>query len=271
MSSLGVITSKVNEMSASLTTWNRIVIFLVVAAAVAVALYLVASYIARNKATQLDNAKDELIKLENKEQALRIAKVKTDSEERIARVKAEIEERLARLTSEAAKARGEIAHANEKAEAERLELIRLEGELAPRTIEQRQSAKQLSPFQGVNVIIESLAESEPWRTAGQLAWLLSNAKWNILPGMKRFLDTTLFGDGITIETNGEGRVQEEDRSLAAAKALIEVLGKNKIQTDWRPSTDHLPLNTLRIRVGLKPVDYADHDRTDAAYGNLLYR
>ena len=149
--------------------------------------------------------------------------------------------------------------------------MRLEAELAPRTIEQRQSAKELSQFQGINVIVESLAESEPWRTAGQLAWLLSNANWNILPGMKRFLDAAKFRDGVVIETNGEDRSQGEDRSLAAAKALIEVLGKNKIQTDLRPSRDRLPSNTLKILVGLKPVDYSDHNSRDSAYGNVLYR
>jgi hypothetical protein len=271
MSNIGFITSKVNEMSVSLTTLNRIAILLVAAAAIAVALHFVASYLARNVATQLDNAKDELIRLENKEQALQITKVKADSEERIARVKAEIEEHIALLTSEAAKTKGEITKAKEKAEVEQLERMRLEAWLAPRAIEQRQSAKELLQFQGINVIIESLAESESWRTAGQLAWLLSDSKWNVLPGMKRSLDTAAFGDGVTIETNGEVRVQREDRSLAAAKTLMEVLGKNKVQTDWRPSKDHMPVNTLKIRVGLKPVEYADHNRENAAYGNVLYR
>ncbi len=289
MSNIGVITSKVNEMSASLTTLNRIAILLVAAAILAIALYFVASYVARNIATRLDNAKEELIKLENKEQALRIdaldelirleskdqalriAKVQTDSEKHVARVRTEIEERLALLTAEAAKVTSEMAKAKETAEAEQRERARLEAWLAPRSIEQKQSAKDLLEFQGINVIIESLAESESWRTAGQLAWLLSDAKWNILPGMKRFLDTTTFSDGITVETNGEARAQGEDRSLAAAKSLMEVLGKNKVQTDWRPSMTHLPVNTLKIRVGLKPVEYADHNAKDAAYGNVLYK
>ena len=271
MSHLSVITSRINEMSASLTTWNRIAIFLVAAAALVVVLYFVASSVARSKAAELDNARDELFRLENKQQALRIAEVETDSRARVAQVRAEIEERLASLSAEVARAKKEIIRSNEKAEVEQRERVRLEAEFAPRTIEQRESAKALLPFQSINVIIESLAESEPWRTAGQLAWLLSGAKWNVMPGMKRFIDTTAFGDGIIIETNGEDRAQEGDRSLAAAKALIEVLGRNKIQTDWRPSSEHLPPDTLRIRVGLKPIDYADHNRKDSAYGNVLYK
>jgi uncharacterized small protein (DUF1192 family) len=271
MSNIALITSKVNEMGASLTTWNRIAVFLVAAAAIAVALYFAVSYVARNKAARLENAKDELIRLELGQQALRITKVEKDSEERIGSVRAEIEERIALLTAEAAKEKSEIAKAREEAETAQQERVRLEAELTPRTIEQRQSAKELSQFQGMSVIIDSLAESESWRTAGQLAWLLSDAKWNVLPGMKRSLDATMFPDGITVETNGETLAQGEDRSLAAAKALMEVFVNNKVHADWRPSIEHLPLNTLKIRVGLKPIDYSDHNQQNAAYGNVLYR
>jgi hypothetical protein len=73
------------------------------------------------------------------------------------------------------------AEANQKAEEEKLERIHLEAQLAPRTIEQRESAKELSHLKDIKVIIESLAESEPWKTAGQVAWLLNNAKWDVLP------------------------------------------------------------------------------------------
>jgi len=42
----------------------------------------------------------------------------------------------------------------------------------------------------MSVRIESLAESEPWRLAGQLAATLElMASWHVLPGMQRFLDT----------------------------------------------------------------------------------
>ena len=94
----------------------------------------------------------------------------------------------------------------EKVDAEH---VLSETALAPRVVEQKESARELSPFEGVNVIIESLAESEAWRTAGQVAWLLSDAGWNISPGMRRFVDITLFPKGITIETNGESREKEK--------------------------------------------------------------
>ncbi|MGA2468026.1 MAG: hypothetical protein ABSH06_27245 [Thermodesulfobacteriota bacterium] len=75
-------------------------------------------------------------------------------------------------------------------------------------MEQRESAKELLQLQGINVIIESMAESEPWRTAGQISWTLNNAKWNVLPGMKRFLNDFGFFDGVTIERNVGARPQE---------------------------------------------------------------
>lgn len=169
-----------------------------------------------------------------------------------------------------AKAQIEVAKANEKAEAERLDRIRLEAELAPRTLEQRQSANELLRFRGINVIIESLAESEPWRTAGQIAWTLNNAKWNILPGMKRFLDATNFFDGVAIETNVGARPRE-DRSIEVADALVVILAKNNIEAHRRPSGVDLPLNTIKIRVGLKPATYFQRNRKDMEYGNMLYK
>jgi hypothetical protein len=276
MSSIEFVTSKVNEMSASLTTWNRIVIFFIAGTAIVASLYFVASYIAHKKAMQLHKFKDELIHLKDNDQALQITKVKTDSEEHIARVKADAEKQIALLNaettkakSEIAKAHAEVAKAREKAEAEQLERARLEAEFAPRNIEQRQSAKELEPFQGTSVIIEGVAEAEPWRFAMQISALLSNAKWHVLPEKTRFLDATMFFDGVAVETN-VGPRPPEDRSLGAADALVEVLTKDKIQAHWMPSRDELPLNTVLVRVGFKPVEYFHRNRKDSEQGNISY-
>lgn len=226
------------------------------------------------------NVKEREFKRELSRASEGTEKAKKDAataKENITRVKAEADKQIALLNTEAmkakeeiAKAQVEVAKANEKAEAERLERMRLEAELAPRTLEQRQSAKELLKFQGINVIIESLAESEPWRTAGQIAWTLNNAKWNILPGMKRFLDATHFFDGVAIETNVGARPRE-DRSIEVADALVMILAKNNIEAHRRPSGVDLPLNTIRIRVGLKPATYFQRNRKDMEYGNMLYK
>lgn len=277
MENIESLTSKIQHLDTSFTFWNTSANILIVIVLIAGAYLYYAQYKTRDISIKLGKAKDELIQLKDREQALQIVKVKTESEENIARVKAEAEKQIALLNaetskakSEIAKAQAEVAKANEKAEAEHLERIRLEAELAPRTMEQRESAKELLQFQGINVIIESLAESEPWRTAGQIAWTLNNAKWNILPGMKRFLDATHFFDGVAIETNVGARPRE-DRSIEVADALVAILAKNNIEAHRRPSGVDLPLNTIRIRVGLKPATYFQRNRKDMEYGNMLYK
>jgi hypothetical protein len=80
----------------------------------------------------------------------------------------------------------------------------------------------------------------------------------------------MFFDGVTIETNVGDRPQE-DRSSKAADALIAVLIKNNIQVHRMPSIDVLPLDTIKIRVGLKPAGYFERDRKDPEYGNKLYK
>jgi hypothetical protein len=226
------------------------------------------------------NIKEKAFKLELSKANEGAEKAKRDAanaEVNITRLKVEADKQIALLNTEAmkskeeiAKAQIEVAKANEKAETERLERIQLESELAPRTLEQRQSAKELFKFQGINVIIESLAESDPWRTAGQIAWTLENAKWIVLPGMKRFLDATHFFDGVAIETNVGAR-QQDDHSIEAADSLVAVLEKNNIKAHRRPSVDNLPLNTIKIRVGLKPAEYFQRNRNDFEYGNMLYK
>jgi len=271
------LTSVVQKIEASFRFWHDWSNWLIVATLIAGACLYFFQYKATETAILLGKSKDKLSEHKDSEQALQIDNVKRDSEENIARVKADAEKQIALLNTESmkakeeiAKAQVEVAKANEKAEAERLERMRLEAELAPRTLEQRQSAKELLKFQGINVIIESLAESESWRTAGQIAWTLDNAKWNILPDMKRFLDATHFFDGVAIETNVGARPRE-DRSKEVANALVEILAKNNIEAHRRPSGVDLPLNTIKIRVGLKPATYFQRNRKDLEYGNMLYK
>ncbi|MFZ3116037.1 MAG: hypothetical protein WA121_10600 [Syntrophales bacterium] len=252
---------------------NGVTLGLLVLAGIIALLIGVFSVLSSRKSGELIRAKDEQLTRDLKGKDLQIELIKKQSEKdkqesdiEIASLKTQAE----LLKADAEKAKEGIAIANEKAESERLERLHLETELAPRVIEQRQAAKELEHLQGINVIIESLAESEPWRSAGQIAYILDKAKWNVLPGMKRFLDATMFFDGITVETNVGARPQE-DRSSEAADVLVAVLTKNKIQAHRRPSMDNLPLNTIKVRVGLKPAEYFQRNRKDLEYGNMLYK
>ena len=155
-------------------------------------------------------------------------------------------------------------------EKERLDRLNMEVAIAPRIMEQQQSAKELERFKGMSVIIESLAESEPWRTAGQIAWTLERAGWNVQRGMSRYLDGTGFFDGVTAETNVGSR-PADDRSIDASEALVAVLAKNNIKAHRRPHMKNLPPNTVVVRVGLKPAEYFSRDRKDKQYGNMLYK
>ena len=199
--SIELLISKVNELSSSVTFWNKIVIIFVFLTAFIAILYFVSSYVANQKAGALNNAKDKLMKAKDQEQALQIAKLNA-----------------------------ETAEANAKAESEHLERMKLEKEVAPRIMEQRQSAKDLLQFQGTNVIIESLAESEPWRLAGQIAWTLENAKWNVMSGMKRFIEISRFFDGVTVEAEQGIRSEKGQIKQNAADALINILRRNNIET-----------------------------------------
>jgi hypothetical protein len=241
MENIESLASNVSQMEGLFTWWNNCSNWLVLAVIIAGILLYIAQYMTTKKAIQLDKAKDALTEAMDRKQTLKIATLNA-----------------------------EVAKANEKAESERLERMTLEAELSPRKIEQRQSSIELEQFQGMSVVIESLAESEPWRTAGQIAYVLDKAKWSVLPGMKRFLDATMFFDGVTVETNVGARPRE-DRSQDAGDALVAVLTKNKIQAHRMPSRDNLPINTIKVRVGLKPAEYFDRNRKDLEYGNMLYR
>jgi hypothetical protein len=177
------------------------------------------------------------------------------------------QERLRKQTAELEQKNLATASQLEKERALRVEM---EMAVSPRIMEQRQSAKELEPFRGTSVTIESLAESEPWRTAGQIAWILDTARWNVLSGMRRYLDATEFFDGVTVETN-VGALPPNDRSIQAANALVAVLTKNNIKAHRRPHERQLPPNTLIVRVGLKPTEYFSGNRTDLQYGNMLYK
>lgn len=203
---------------------------------------------------------------------LQIEKTRADADIKIEDTKAEAakaNERAETAITEQVELKRKNLELQSRIEKERSGRLEMESAIAPRIMEQRQTAKELEGIKGISVIVESLAESEPWRTAGQIAWTLNSAKWNILPGMQRFLDATGFFDGVAIESN-VGPKAQEDHSSEAADALVEVLTKNNIQANRRPAIN-LPLNTIRIRVGLKPAGYFQRNRKDLEYGNMLYK
>ena len=83
-----------------------------------------ASFIAHRKAVALDKAKDDLIQAKDREQALNIAKVKTDAETKIAVVMANSEEKISQAKTEADKQMAALKTKSDEALAKQMELER---------------------------------------------------------------------------------------------------------------------------------------------------
>lgn len=276
------LTVRANELQNAFDFWNTGYVWLVGFTVFFAIVVFFTQFMSIRKGKELVNAQSELLRAKDEQLAkdlqgkeIKITEAKTaaaTAHERAAEAEAraaEANEGLAKAHENTETLRKQNLELESKVEKERSNRLEMETVIAPRTIEQRQTAKQLERFSGISVIVESLAESEPWRTAGQIAWTVNNAKWNVLPGMQRYLDATGFFDGVAIEANVGPRPQE-DHSSEAADALVEVLTKNNIQANRRPAIN-LPLNTIRIRVGLKPAGYFQRNRKDLEYGNMLYK
>ena len=282
VSEIQSLTVRANELQGAFDFWNTGYVWLVGLTVFLALVVFFTQFMSIKKGKELVKAQSELLQAKDEQLArdLQGKEIKITETKAIA---ATAHKQAAEAEARAAEANEGLAKAHENTEALRKQNLELESKvekersgrlemetvIAPRTMEQRQTAKQLERFSGISVIVESLAESEPWRTAGQIAWTVNNAKWNVLPGMQRFLDTTGFFDGVAVEANVGARPQE-DRASEAADALVKVLTINNIQANRRP-TINLPLNTIRIRVGLKPAGYFQRNRKDLEYGNMLYR
>lgn len=266
-------TSKVNDMSVSLTTWNKIVIYLVAVTAIVAALYFIASYIAHKKAIQLDKAKDELMQLKDREQKLELIKVKTDSEEHIAHVKAEAEKQIALLTTETAKANknikeldqlnitleGEVAKLQTIAADAQRNLLEMEAEFTPRNFEIVKFANALKEFAGMKASITSLIDPETSRFASSIIVALEMADWKIVSTDRKEYNAGL-PSGIQISST-QPSVNEISRSAKAADALAEQFKERDIDVGnlhfMESHKNHPALDTVIIFIGLKPTYFGE--------------
>ena len=151
----------------------------------------------------------------------------------------------------------DLAQSRIELEEERQTRLKMEESIAPRMFEQSHIAKALKEFSGTKVIVESLADAETWRTGQQIASTLQMAGWQIVSAT-RTLDDTDFMDGIEIRSTGPAS-SEPSLSEKAGEALTKQLEANKIKTvHFRLNTfskKALPVDTILVRVGLKPATY----------------
>jgi hypothetical protein len=79
-----------------------------------------------------------------------------------------------------------------------------------------------------------------------------------------------FFDGIDIETNAG----PDSGARAIGAALTAQLEANKIETTHHPAYPDLPPNTLKVKVGLRPIAYFSEKKLrgvfPAAKGNIMF-
>jgi hypothetical protein len=176
--------------------------------------------------------------------------------------------------SDAAKAKVEVAKAQVEQEHLRRENLELAAAVAPRSLEQLNSSRALSPFEGTQAFIVSIPEAEARRLAGAISVMLKMAGWKVEPiRTKDFGEVT---DGVGVgHVSGIVHPDPTDRTkiitnfnekgVAAAKGLVEQLLTNHIEAreEWVPHQyaaqfrGDYPLEALVIKVGLRPITYFD--------------
>jgi hypothetical protein len=284
MENIEVLTSKVQQIAASFSSWSRWANIFIVVVMIALACLYFTQYMATKKAIELGKAKDDWGEAKDKktrnETEIKIAEVKANSEEEIAWVKADSDKQIALLTTQTAQADAEAAKANEKAESERLARIKLEADIAPRVVTTTDKEMgELSLFSGTRFLIQFEAyDIEAHRLAGQIGNMLMKANWNILgltpinlgiPGieMDNRGNTIIYGaSGVRVYSKRTGEeerfTKDDNRWNDAAKIVTYHLNDNKIETyeyAVRPQAREFPPNfpddAILIVVASKPQPY----------------
>jgi hypothetical protein len=218
-----------------------------------------------------------------------IAKVEAGSRERIAKVESEAKERIAKVESDTVTARNETEKLHQQnlateqlLEAERNTRLELEKSLAPRELaifgytDKTRSTDVLEPLKGVNIILESLSDTEPRLMAGMILGVFTQAGLNVVKtGIIPSELATHIREGITVEhflplyepdkPEYNTAVWQQMQAAHTAESFSSFFVSNGIDasTGWTPRGE-LSANTIRIRVGLKPNPYFDDPAVKAA-------
>jgi len=262
----------------TLLAWANSVylISVAVAAISSVAIYQLSSISSAEKDRELDRYKTEA--------KTQISSAQTDSA-------------LAHKSSEKAKADAAIADAKAEdarlkqqelkndnvkletnLEKEKLSRLELEKAISPRYIEQDEFAENMRAFKGTKVKILSIADSEAWYLAGQIAFALNYAGWEILY-TKKTLDETYFHNGVNVligDMPQFGTPNSSNRK-EAFQALINQFNANNIFVQSRipmQKSEALSPDTIEIRIGWKSLEYLTDRKANTfknkTHGNLSY-
>ena len=120
------------------------------------------------------------------------------------------------------------------------------------------------------MILEFLADGEPRRMAQMIRDAVTEAGWRVISflpsandSLNEFPDGVAVGTGIGAPILPDGRIAVNDFSGEASYNLIVFLNENGVRATGQGILG-LPLNTVRIRVGLKPEPYFSPKEEQAA-------
>ncbi len=162
-----------------------------------------------------------------------------------------------RVQIELANAQKKTADAQNAVLKERWERERMEDSFKPRTINnfrRREYEEQLRRFAGTEVLFVTLTDTEPGRTAQEIASLVESAGWKVL-GIERKPEAEQWEieDGIHVECKAP---TPSNPARPATQALSDVLRDSGISSSRsfltpRLLSPDLPENAVRVVIGLR--------------------
>ena len=189
--------------------WNTAIIVVMVVAFVAAGALVVAQAVAFQRAKQLADAQDQLLKLKD-------AELKRDLGDKDVKIQ-EAGERASNADEAAARATERAASLEKEAAASKLETEKLKQVVAWRTISPESAAtlgKLLAAKPGAVNLRYTDGDPESLVLAIQFSRILEKAKWQIAPGAEKFANAIQIGIALPDSTGADALTLREAFSAA---------------------------------------------------------
>jgi hypothetical protein len=210
---------------------------------------------------QLDWKNEAVREAESRLTSLEMAKIEADAEEKIADAKRESDRNIEEARNDANK---KIAVANLATEKERLERVKLEEDLSPRSFkESAEAIKRLSSFRGTTVLLEYPLDLECKATAERIAFVLNEAGWTIRPRPNND-PNAVFQEGIVVGYVGPSGTgvspvpivvplpfEKTPPLKSAGEILLDELNSNEMDAHSTPGVGRIG-EAVYVYVGFRP-------------------
>ncbi|MGD1090671.1 MAG: hypothetical protein ABSB35_01630 [Bryobacteraceae bacterium] len=249
MSEIQALASRVQDITDSIARWNNAYVVLVALTVVLAGLVFVSQFVVIRKGKALEVAQGNLASAKE-------AQAVTDSKTK--------DVKIADALGAAALAGQRAAEANLRAEQEKLERIKLEEDLSPRLFNgATEATKRMSSFRGTAVLLEYSLDLECKATAERIAFVLSEAGWNITPRPNNDPNAVFF-EGVVVGYVGQGGVGVNPVPVAirlpfdvappiktAGEVLLDELNNAGIDAHTTPGIGRIG-EAVYVYVGFKP-------------------